>query len=111
MTTWQNHLAEHQDQYLNELLDFLRIPSISGLAENAPDVRRAYRRFFEDSARLFDGYRPYAGVGLLFLYEQFYWENTEHFREVFRVKEHLCGNHILWEFVVEKTFTRENLSK
>ena len=41
MTTWQNYLTEHQDQYLDELLDFLRIPSISGLPENAPDVRRA----------------------------------------------------------------------
>ena len=41
MTTWQTYLDEHEDQYLNELLDFLRIPSISGLSENAPDVRRA----------------------------------------------------------------------
>ncbi len=41
MSTWQAYLAKNQDQYVDELLDFLRIPSISGLTENAPDVRRA----------------------------------------------------------------------
>jgi acetylornithine deacetylase/succinyl-diaminopimelate desuccinylase-like protein len=41
MSNWQEYLAENQDQYVDELLDFLRIPSISGLPENAPDVRRA----------------------------------------------------------------------
>jgi acetylornithine deacetylase/succinyl-diaminopimelate desuccinylase-like protein len=41
MTTWQTYLEQNQDRYLNELLDFLRIPSISSLPEHAPDVERA----------------------------------------------------------------------
>ncbi len=41
MATWQTYLDTHQDQYLAELLDFLRIPSISSLSEHAPDVERA----------------------------------------------------------------------
>ena len=41
MTTWQDYLAAHQAQFLDSLLEFLRIPSISALPEHAPDVQRA----------------------------------------------------------------------
>lgn len=41
MTTWENYLAEHQAQFQDELLDFIRIPSISALPEHAADVQRA----------------------------------------------------------------------
>jgi acetylornithine deacetylase/succinyl-diaminopimelate desuccinylase-like protein len=39
--TWQNYLEQNQSRFLDELLDFLRIPSISSLPEHAADVRRA----------------------------------------------------------------------
>ena len=39
--SWQNYLADHKARFLEELLDFLRIPSISSLPENAGDVRKA----------------------------------------------------------------------
>jgi acetylornithine deacetylase/succinyl-diaminopimelate desuccinylase-like protein len=38
---WQEYLAENQDRFLAELLDFVRIPSISSLPEHAGDVQRA----------------------------------------------------------------------
>ncbi len=41
MPTWQSYLDQHQDQYLKELLNFLRIPSVSALPEHAADVQRA----------------------------------------------------------------------
>ena len=41
MTTWQPYLDENQAQFTEELLDFLRIPSISSLSEHMPDIRRA----------------------------------------------------------------------
>jgi acetylornithine deacetylase/succinyl-diaminopimelate desuccinylase-like protein len=41
MTTWQDYLEEHTERYTSELLEFLRIPSISSLSEHAPDVERA----------------------------------------------------------------------
>ena len=41
MNAWHDFLAENQNRFLEELLDFLRIPSISSLPENADDVRRA----------------------------------------------------------------------
>lgn len=41
MTTWNDFLVAHRQRFEAELLDFLRIPSISSLPANAPDVRRA----------------------------------------------------------------------
>lgn len=41
MATWKQHLDEAQPRFLSELLDFLRIPSISAISAHAGDVRRA----------------------------------------------------------------------
>ncbi len=41
MSKWETYLAKHKSQALEELLDFLRIPSISAIPANAPDVQRA----------------------------------------------------------------------
>ena len=41
MTTWQAYLNDHQSQYVTELSEFLRIPSISSLPEHAGDIRKA----------------------------------------------------------------------
>lgn len=41
MSNWQNYLQQNKERFLEELLDFLRIPSISALPEHAPDVQRA----------------------------------------------------------------------
>ena len=38
---WQDYLEQQQERYLTEMLDFLRIPSISSLPEHADDVRAA----------------------------------------------------------------------
>ncbi|RRR68928.1 MAG: dipeptidase [Candidatus Viridilinea halotolerans] len=41
MTVWQAYLDAHEARFSAELLDFLRIPSISAIPEHAPDVQRA----------------------------------------------------------------------
>jgi len=41
MADWQQYLDEREEQFTEEMLDFLRIPSISSLSENMPDIRRA----------------------------------------------------------------------
>src|SRR5689334_468145 len=41
MSSWQSYLDENQSRFLDELLDFLRIPSVSALPERANDVARA----------------------------------------------------------------------
>ncbi len=43
MTEWESYLAAHRDRFLAELLDFLRIPSISALPAHRPDVEAAAR--------------------------------------------------------------------
>src|SRR5437667_4958767 len=43
MTTWEGYLDAHRPRFLHELLDFLRIPSVSALPEQAGDVQRAAR--------------------------------------------------------------------
>jgi acetylornithine deacetylase/succinyl-diaminopimelate desuccinylase-like protein len=40
---WETYLKEHKSRFLNEMLDFLSIPSISSLPEHAGDVQRAAR--------------------------------------------------------------------
>ena len=41
MTTWETYLEENRQRFLDELLDFLSIPSISALPEHKHDVARA----------------------------------------------------------------------
>ncbi len=41
MTAWKDHLKDNASQYLKELVEFLRIPSISSLPAHAGDVGRA----------------------------------------------------------------------
>jgi acetylornithine deacetylase/succinyl-diaminopimelate desuccinylase-like protein len=41
MSTWQDYLDTNNARFIEEMLDFLRIPSISSLPENAADVRKA----------------------------------------------------------------------
>jgi len=35
------HLAQHRDAHVDQLVEFLRIPSISSVSEHSDDVRRA----------------------------------------------------------------------
>ena len=41
MSHWETYLNENQDRFVTELIDFVRIPSISSLPEHASDVQQA----------------------------------------------------------------------
>ncbi|MCL5257253.1 MAG: dipeptidase [Chloroflexi bacterium] len=41
MPGWESYLKEHRAEYVDQLMDFVRIPSISALSEHFVDVRRA----------------------------------------------------------------------
>ena len=41
MTLWETYLIQQKERLLNELMDFLRIPSISALSAHVQDVQRA----------------------------------------------------------------------
>ncbi|RFM29641.1 dipeptidase [Deminuibacter soli] len=40
MQAWKDYQAQHKDRFLNELLDLLRIPSVSARSEHKPDMIR-----------------------------------------------------------------------
>jgi acetylornithine deacetylase/succinyl-diaminopimelate desuccinylase-like protein len=54
MAPWERYLVEHKKPFLNELLEFLRIPSISALPAHAGDV--------EGAARWVEGRMKKAGI-------------------------------------------------
>ena len=41
MANWENYLENNKARFLDEMLDFIRIPSISALSEHAGDIQRA----------------------------------------------------------------------
>ncbi|NCC35450.1 MAG: dipeptidase [Chloroflexia bacterium] len=41
MSSWESYLEAHQPRFVDELLSFLRIPSISAIPSHAADVQRA----------------------------------------------------------------------
>ena len=41
MANWENYLESNKSRFLDEMLDFIRIPSISALSEHAGDIQRA----------------------------------------------------------------------
>lgn len=41
MNTIENYIEQHKERFLNELFDLIRIPSISSLKENKPDMYKA----------------------------------------------------------------------
>ena len=41
MSTWKDYLIENEDRFLGELLELIRIPSVSALPQHAEDMQRA----------------------------------------------------------------------
>jgi acetylornithine deacetylase/succinyl-diaminopimelate desuccinylase-like protein len=41
MVAWETYLQEHEDQFIEELVEFLRVPSISSLPEHKEDIQQA----------------------------------------------------------------------
>jgi acetylornithine deacetylase/succinyl-diaminopimelate desuccinylase-like protein len=41
MASWENYLSKNKERFISELLEFLRIPSISALPAHAAEVQRA----------------------------------------------------------------------
>ncbi|MFN2127314.1 MAG: M20/M25/M40 family metallo-hydrolase, partial [Anaerolineales bacterium] len=41
MSTWQTYLTTNQDRFLQELQEFIRIPSVSALPAHAEDIQTA----------------------------------------------------------------------
>jgi len=65
----------------------------------APEVRRKYRRFFEEHSALWDGYDSLANVAVVFDYDQLLWMHRANLQAAYRLTDYLSERHILFDFV------------
>ena len=68
-----------------------------------PEVRRAYRRFYERRPDLFKGFQPLAQVALAFFFNQTHMESPGYLREVYSIHSILATEHVLFDFMTEET--------
>jgi hypothetical protein len=66
-----------------------------------PEVTKSYNRFLADHRDLYEGCEPLARVGLAFLYHQVHMSDPEHLRGVFRARDYLSEQQVLWDFVTD----------
>ena len=78
---------------------------------NYPETRGKYKEFFQKHPDLYDGYRSAAKVALAYLFDQTYYLNIEHFRQVHALNRYLADQQIPFDHVVEEDFTPEGLSR
>ena len=68
-----------------------------------PEVRRAYRRFYERRPGLFTGFQPLAQVALAFFFNQAHMGNRDHLSQVYSIHTTLATEHVLFDFITEQT--------
>jgi hypothetical protein len=78
---------------------------------HSPESRRKYGRFFQEHADLLNGFDSQADVGILFSYEQLYWDNIAHLQDVYRLSEYLSNQHVTYDLVNPAQATANRLSR
>jgi len=76
-----------------------------------PRVREAYRRFFEQHADLYEGYRSAAQVGLAVCFDQVHYLNIDHLRQVHSLNRFLADQQIPFDHVIEEDLTAAALAR
>ena len=76
-----------------------------------PDIRRAYRAFYERHAEWYSGRSPHAQVGLLFSFDELHFENVHHQREVFSLARYLANHHVLFDLLNEAQLALDDLRR
>jgi len=76
----------------------------------APESRRRFRRFFREHADLFAGFRSQADVGVVFDYNQLYWNNATHLQDVYRLSQYLSEQHVLFDLAPLSDVSKHRLS-
>jgi len=66
-----------------------------------PEVTNRYNRFMSEHRDLYEGYEPLARVGLAFLYHQVHMNDPEHLRGIFRARDYLSEQQVLWDLVTD----------
>lgn len=68
-----------------------------------------WNAWFSRHADGYDGLQSLHDVGVLFFFDQAYWDNKPHIEAVYRIRQALSDNHILFDFVVEAHVSAETL--
>ena len=76
-----------------------------------PDIRKAYREFFERHADLYRNKTSVAHVGVVYSFDELHMENMHHLLEVYPIARYLTDNHVLFDFLNEAQITREELAR
>jgi len=76
-----------------------------------PELRRAYRVFYERHVDWFVGRRSYSDVGLIFSFDEIHMENTHHMREVYSLAHYLVDHHIMFDFLNEEQISLPELNR
>jgi hypothetical protein len=76
-----------------------------------PHVRATYRRFFEQHADLYEGFKSDALVGLVVCFDQVHYLNIDHLRQVHSLNRFLADQQIPFDHVIEDDFTPSGLDK
>lgn len=71
-----------------------------------PEVRRAFRRFYERRPDLFTGYQPVAQVALAYFFNQTHMGSLDYLRELYSIHSILAAKHVLYDFITEETLDR-----
>ncbi|HQE81489.1 MAG TPA: hypothetical protein PLM14_00730 [Candidatus Hydrogenedentes bacterium] len=81
-----------------------------GMRQDAP-IQARYQSFFREFGDLFDGYTSGARIGLVHLFDQLFYLNIEHVRQVHALNRALADMQIPFDHVVEKDLTADRLNE
>jgi hypothetical protein len=76
-----------------------------------PEIRTAYRNFFESHADWYTNRTSVADVGLYFSFDELHLENMHHARETYPVARYLADQHVLFDFLCEGQLVRSELDR
>ncbi len=74
-----------------------------------PRIRADYRAFYKTQGHLYRGYRSPARVALAYLFDQAYYNNVEHLRQVSAISRHLLDQQIPFDVIIESDLTPKRL--
>ncbi|MFH1741538.1 MAG: beta-galactosidase, partial [bacterium] len=75
------------------------------------EIRGRYAEFKRNHPELYEGLSSFSRVGLCFFYDQLFFENTAHLREVYALSHRLVDQGVLFDFVPESACNLETLRK
>jgi len=75
-----------------------------------PQVRERYRDFFEKHSDLYEGYRSAAKVAMAFFFDQGFYLNLEHFRQVHALNRFLADQQIPFDQIIEEDLNDQRLA-